>query len=310
MDTNTEENTAMTLIELLNVLKTNGVFILLVMVLGFLLTASYSLLVTPIYASEALIAPKVSNEQQSSGISSSLSNLTSFAGIGSMSAGATRQELAYRKLVSKEFFSVLYNDDEFVRDFFATKRYNANLQEVTYLDSEDWISSKPNFQKAYEDFHKDFFVVSYNRQSGLITLLLKNKSPELSSIWLTAIISKINNYVKDREKLEAENSLKYLRQRLGETNVIEVQRVIAALIQQKIQTLMLAEVSEEYLFDIVDKPFRPDYKSWPKRTQMTIIGTIASGFFAILLSIFSFIISGSSSIKFLKNLKPFKRDEQ
>ena len=158
------------------------------------------------------------------------------------------------------------------------------------------------FQKAYEDFHKDFFVVSYNRQSGLITLLLKNKSPELSSIWLTAIISKINNYVKDREKLEAENSLKYLRQRLGESNVIEVQRVIAALIQQKIQTLMLAEVSEEYLFDIVDKPFRPDYKFWPKRTQMTIIGTIISGLIAILFSIFCFLINGSTSMKYLKNL--------
>ena len=89
---------------------------------------------------------------------------------------------------------------------------------------------------------------------------------------------------------------------MNETKVIEVQRVIAALIQQRIQTLMLAEVSEEYLFDVVDEPFRPDYRFWPKRTQMTIIGTVISGLIAILFSIFCFLISGSSSMNYLKNV--------
>jgi len=297
-----EKDTAMTLGELFNLIKNNISFIICSTVLGLILTASYSLLVTPIYASEALIAPKSGSDQRNSSLSSSLSSLSSLAGMGPISSGATREEIAYRKLMSKEFFTVLFNNENFVRDFYGVKNYNSSTNEVTYLDTETWMESKPHFQKAYEDFHKDTFTASYDRNSGLISLILRNESPELSSIWLKKVIFEINHYVREKEKLEAENSLEYLKLRLNETKVIEVQRVIAALIQQRIQTLMLAEVSEEYLFDVVDEPFRPDYRFWPKRTQMTIIGTVISGLIAILFSIFCFLISGSSSMNYLKNV--------
>ena len=296
-----EKDTALTLGDLFNLIKSNISFIICSTVLGLILTASYSLLVTPIYASEALIAPKSASEQRASSLSSSLSSLSSLAGMGPISSGATREEIAYRKLMSKEFFTVLFNNENFVRDFYGVKNYNSSTNKVTYLDTETWMESKPHFQKAYEDFHRKTFTASYDRNSGLITLILRNESPDLSSLWLKKIISEINHYVREEEKLEAENALEYLKLRLNETKVIEVQRVIAALIQQRIQTLMLAEVSEEYLFDVVDEPFRPDYRYWPKRTQMTIIGTIISGLIAILFSIFCFI-NGSTSMNYLKHL--------
>ena len=88
---------------------------------------------------------------------------------------------------------------------------------------------------------------------------------------------------------------------MSETNVIEVQRVIASLIQEKIQTLMLAEVSEEYLFDVIDEPFVPDYRFWPKRTQLTVIGTISSGIFAIIFSTFVFIRNRNTVVEVLKS---------
>jgi len=297
-----DKDTAMTLGDLFGLVKNNVSFIACCMVLGFILTASYSLLVTPIYASEALLAPKSGNEQRTNSLSSSLSSLTSLTGMGPLSGSATREEIAYRKLMSKEFFTVLFKDENFIKDFYGVKSYNSTSNEVTYLDAERRTETKPHFQKAYEDFHKDMFTASYDRNTGLISLILRNESPELSSIWLKKIIFEINHYVREKEKLEAENALNYLKLRLNETKVIEVQRVIAALIQQRIQTLMLAEVSEEYLFDVVDEPFRPDYRFWPKRTQMTIIGTIISGLIAILFSIFCFFTNDSTSSNYLKNL--------
>jgi len=302
-----EKDTVMTLGDLFNLIKNNISFVVCCTALGLILTASYSLLVTPIYASEALIAPKSGSEQKNNSLSSSLSSLSSLAGMGPISSGATREEIAYRKLMSKEFFTVLFKDKNFIRDFYGVKNYNSISNEITYLDAEGWMEFKPHFQKAYEDFHKERFTASYDRNSGLISLILRNESPELSAFWLKKIIFEINHYVREKEKLEAENSLEYLKLRLNETKVIEVQRVIAALIQQRIQTLMLVEVSEEYLFNIVDEPFRPDYRFWPKRTQMTVIGTIISSLIAILFSIFCFLINGSTSMKYLKNLVSIRK---
>ena len=126
-------------------------------------------------------------------------------------------------------------------------------------------------------------------------------------MWLEKIILEINDHVKKEEKLEAENSLNYLKERLGETNAMEVKRVIAALIQNKIQTLMLAEVSEEYLFEVIDRPFVPDYRSWPKRTQLTVIGSICFGLIAIMLSLFAFFKNKSTFTSYLRSTSLYIR---
>ena len=296
-----QEYTAITLIDLVNVIKINFVFISAVMILGFVLTAAYSLVVTPIYASSALIAPNINDKESSR--ASAMSSLPGISGLMPLSTGVSRSEIAYQKLMSAEFFRVLYENDNFLKDFYSVKSYSVTTKEVTYegnIDIES-LRSKYHFQKGYEDFHKKFLLATYNRKAILINLMLKNKSPELASFWLKQIIFEINKYVKEEEKLEAENSLKYLQNRLSETNIIEVQRVIAALIQEKIQTLMLAEVSEEYLFDIIDEPYVPNYRFWPKRTQLTVIGTISSGFVSVIFSMFVFLRNRDTVIEFLKS---------
>ena len=73
---------------------------------------------------------------------------------------------------------------------------------------------------------------------------------------------------------------------------------------------MLAEVTDEYLFDVIDEPFVPDYRFSPKRTQLTIIGTISFGIFALLLSIFSFVKNGGRAIDLFSLVKLSKRSEQ
>ena len=302
-----QKDSSMTLKDLFVVIKDNFTFILGVMVLGFVLSASYSLIVTPIYASTALIAPN-SSENSSQGLASALSDFSGLIDISSMSSGGvSRSEVAYQKLMSKEFFRVLYENEQFIKDFFAVRNFDVDSKEVTYYES--WEDSKPHFQKAYEDFHRINFNVAFNRKTGLINLILKNKSSQLAAKWLKEIIQQVNNYVKEEEKLEAESSLKFLQERLSETSVIEVQKVIAALIQQTLQKLMLAEVTDEYLFDVIDEPFVPDSRSSPKRTQLTIIGTISFGIFALVLSIFSFVKNGGRAANLFTSIKFSKRPE-
>ena len=56
-------------LELFLVIRKNYLFIFLVAILGFVISASYSLMVTPIYASTALIATNSSDDQGSNSLS-------------------------------------------------------------------------------------------------------------------------------------------------------------------------------------------------------------------------------------------------
>ena len=270
-----QKDTSLTVIELFLVIKRNFLFIFLAGILGLVSFASYSLIVTPIYASTALIATNSSDEKSSNSLSSSISGLPGLSGLLSVSGGVSRSEFAHQKLISKEFFKILYTDDKFIAEFF---------------------DQKPHFQKAYEDFHGQYFLVSFNRKNGLTNLSLKNKSAEVAAKSLNRIIVEVNDYVKKEEKLEAEDSLAYLKLRLSETSIIEVQKVIAALIQQTLQKLMLTEVTDEYLYEVIDEPFVPDYRYSPKRTQLTLIGTISFGLLALIIAIFSFTMNGKTAI--------------
>jgi len=283
-----QKDTSLTVMELFLVIRKNYLFIFLVAILGFVISASYSLMVTPIYASTALIATNSSDDQGSNSLSSSISGLPGLSGLLSTSGSVSRSEFAYQKLISKEFFKILYMDDKFIAEFF---------------------DSKPHFQKGYEDFHRIHFIVSFNRKSGLTNLILKNKSAEVAAKSLNRIIVEVNDYVKEEEKQEAEDSLAYLKLRLSETSIIEVQKVIAALIQQTLQKLMLTEVTDEYLFEVIDEPFVPNYRFSPKRTQLTIIGTVSFGLFALIIAIFSFTVNGKTAIDSLRAIRFTKKAE-
>ena len=70
---------------------------------------------------------------------------------------------------------------------------------------------------------------------------------------------------------------------------------------------MLAEVSEEYLFEVIDRPFVSDYRFWPKRTQLTVIGTICSGLIAIMLSLFAFLKNKSTFTSYFRSTSLYIR---
>ena len=45
---------------------------------------------------------------------------------------------------------------------------------------------------------------------------------------------------------------------------------------------MIAEVSENYLLEIVDKPYLPERKSWPRRSEIVLISSFLSVFLICL----------------------------
>ena len=122
-------------------------------------------------------------------------------------------------------------------------------------------------------------------QFPFIAISITSQSPNLSKYWLEIIIENINQKMREIDKDSAKNSISYLQQALLKTNFEEQKRVISLLLKDQMQTLMLSEVNEEYVFKVLDSPLAPEKKSGPSRAFICIFITISS-FLISIISIF------------------------
>ena len=58
--------------------------------------------------------------------------------------------------------------------------------------------------------------------------------------------------------------------------------VFAQLIEELTKTIMLANVSKDYVFDITDPPVVPELKSKPSRALICVLGTLLGGMLGIV----------------------------
>ena len=110
----------------------------------------------------------------------------------------------------------------------------------------------------------------------------KHKSPDIAAEWTGLVIQDLNNALREQEVREAESSIAYLRRQIDQTPLTELRKLFYNLIQSQTETMMLANVREEYVFKTIDPAIVPEKKSEPKRALICVLGTLLGGFLALI----------------------------
>jgi uncharacterized protein involved in exopolysaccharide biosynthesis len=141
---------------------------------------------------------------------------------------------------------------------------------------------QPSAWEAYKAF-KDMLTVASDKETGMITLTIEHYSPEIATQWLLWIVSDINATMREQDKTEAQRSIDYLSTKLQETQLADMQTVFYQLIEQQTKTIMLAEVSLEYVLKTIDPANAPEDKAKPKRALIVVLGTMLGGILSVLI---------------------------
>ena len=80
---------------------------------------------------------------------------------------------------------------------------------------------------------------------------LEHRSPVIAAQWVNWLVEDVNAAVKAQDVAEAEKSIEYLREQVSNTSLADLQAVFD-LIQSQTETVMLAEVRQEYVFKTID----------------------------------------------------------
>ena len=262
-------------------------------VLSTVLGAIYALALPNVYESKAVLAPNdMGNGSGGTGILGELGGVASLAGFKVPGRAVDKTTIAIQILQSRNFLYQFIERRELQIHLVAAKAWNeadAVIDPEVYdLETKTWSEDvlradekTPNEWDLYKIFIRGLNV-QVDKNTSLITVTYKHNSPVIAKLWIEWLIKDLNEYMKMSEITEAEKSIQFLKEQINATSVADMQKIFYQLIDKQYQTIMLANVRDEYIFKTIDPPVVSLERIAPNR----LLILMASLTLSLLLSIF------------------------
>ena len=245
-----------------------------------------ALSMTEIYRAEATLAP--AGEEQASSSLSQFGGAAALLGVSLPGGSDSQITNSLAKMRSRDFIIRFIHEHDVLIPLFAgefDKEAQASTLDSAIYDQEmgAWLldAGAPTDLQAYRAF-TNIFSVSQDKNAGLITVAVEWHDPKMAQRWVNALVKSINQEVKQKDLLEANSAIEYLRKQLESTQLVEMQRVFYDLIESQTRISMLADVREEYVFQVVDPAVVPDQRIAPKRPLIAVLGTMLGAMLALV----------------------------
>lgn len=230
----------------------------LIAVMTILSTAAFATIAftaTRVYRATTVVISTNSERNSLSGALGSafaqVGGLASLAGfnVGSSDSG-TEEALAVMR--SRQFTESFISDLNLMPILFA-KQWDES-QRAWIGDPEE----APTLAQAYKYFDAGVRRVSRDRQTELVTIQVDWPDRDAAAEWANELVARLNSEMRARAIEKAEASLEFLEKELGATSVVGTREAINRLIESQIRERMLANVTREFAFRVVDPALPPD----------------------------------------------------
>lgn len=254
-----------------------------------ILAAAAAFLMTPVYRGKAVLV--ATNAAQESGLGGGQGGLGQISGLAAM-AGL---DLGSKGTLTQEALAVL-KSREFTERFITTRR----LMPVLYASKWDaerntWRPGveAPTPARAYRYFNERIRSVDEDKKTGLVTVQIDWKNRLEAADWANSLVQQLNEEMRARAIREADASVGFLEKELQTTNVVPVRDAIGHLIESQVKKRMLANVTEEYVFRIVDHalPADADDPVKPRKVLLLTAGPLVG----LLLGLLAALSAGAAS---------------
>lgn len=238
-------------------------------------------LMTPAYRATVVLIP-ASQEHASLGSSlGSLGGLAALAGFNLGGSNSTTQE-ALGLLQSRQFGYSFISDNHLVQQFFDDKwDSSAGKWKVPEDD-------QPTMAEAYRYFDRKVRGLIEDKKTGLITLQITWRDREAAAKWANMIVERLNTEMQRRAIERADASLGFLKKELDATAVVDTRNSINRLIENQVNQRMLASVTSEYAFRVVDRAVTPS--KYDKVRPRKLLMALAGAFLGLLAGIVGVLV--------------------
>jgi uncharacterized protein involved in exopolysaccharide biosynthesis len=236
------------------------------------LSIAYALIATQWYRSDVLLT--AAEQRSTPNIVNALGGLAGFAGV-SVGINNTVEPLAV--LRSREFLGDFIEANDLMPVFYPEHFVDAD--EGPNVDPDE---AAPDIRDAVRYFQNNVLSVSEDTKTGLVTVSIEWKDPQIAADWATSIVARLNQRMRSEALASAEANIANLESELSGTSVFTLQQSIGRLLENELQKLMLARGNDEFAFKVIDPAQVAKVRSRPQRKLTVILGTFVGGVFAVL----------------------------
>lgn len=278
-------------------------------VIAAVLSVVIALSLPNVYRAEITAAP--SEEAQGgglSGIAGQMGGLASLAGVSLGGSQVDKATIAIEVLRSRRFIGDFIERHDIKIPLMASEEWKQSTDtlvlnsELYDAERKEWVrdveppgTPEPTQWEATKQFLNNHLFVEQDQQTGILRVAVEHHSPKLAAQWVSWLMADLNDYMRQRDVSEAEASIQYLEDELKSTRLASMQEVFAQLIEQQLQTMMLANVREEYMFSTVDPAMVPEDRAKPSRALIAIAGTLLGGVLGITIALVRYFWRNSNA---------------
>src|SRR5688572_11070194 len=239
----------------------------------------------PVYRATTMLIPASTERNNMSGALNSalgqLGGLAALAGIGPGSSDLGTEE-ALAVLRSRQF----------------TERFIDELNLMPVLFESRWDKAAKNWKPrdngpptksmAYKRFN-DIRKIIQDKKTGLISLQIDWTDREQAAVWANELAARLNAEMRGRAIRQVDASLHFLEKEQEITGTVATRDAISRLIEAQIKQRMLANVTQEYAFRVVDRAIPSDANDpeRPKKLLLFLLGPMV-GFTLGVIGILAF----------------------
>jgi uncharacterized protein involved in exopolysaccharide biosynthesis len=244
------------------------------------LFATVAFLSTKIYRASTVLIPANSGSgglgESLGGALGSLGGLASLAGIN-LNSSATDTEEALAVLRSRQFTEAFIVEKNLMPKFFP------NAWDATKKDWKPGIRV-PTRAQAFKYFDTRIRSVVEDQKTQLTVLQIHWKDRNEAAQWANELVQRLNAEMRARAISHADASIGYLEHELESTAAVGTREAINRIIEVQIKQRMLANVTQEFAFRVVDPALAPDANDpvKPKKLLMLIAGPLVGFGFGIV----------------------------
>jgi uncharacterized protein involved in exopolysaccharide biosynthesis len=265
--------------QLLPILRAHWRLIAASIVLMTALAAAVAFLSPPIYRSSIVLVPTSSDASGlAGGLGSALGQFGGLAALAGINLGpdgmATEESLAVLK--SRQFTEAFIADQQLMPILFA-KSWDA--QNGKWKEGEQ----PPTAGKAYKYFDQKVRSIDRDKKTQIVTVNVEWRDRERAAQWANELIARLNAEMRARAIARTDASVGYLEKELETTSTVATREAINRLIETQIKQRMLANVTPEYAFRVVDRAVPAD-RNDPIRPKKLVL-LLAGPFVGLILGI-------------------------
>jgi hypothetical protein len=225
---------------------------------------------------------------------SGLGGLASLAGVSLPSSSSGDFKTFKYLLKSEEVASVVLEDEELVKQIFASEwsaesgmyqrpadgPYTPHIRMLKKLLTGQGPSAyvAPNAARM-SDWMRDAFAASEDRDTGFLTLSSETAKPAMMLEVMERVTRETDRLLKERYIQSSEQTMGFYQQQLARARAREHREALAKLIAQEDQKLMLASKGSFFVAEPLTNPSVSLHPTSPKASLVLALSVVLGGFF-------------------------------